>query len=77
MSQIRNMFLYKNNLLSGVQLKKLSEHKYSCTNVSILDPILQPWWCFLVSKTPIWLAPNLLTITGLFINVLTTLILVL
>ncbi|KAJ6645749.1 Choline/ethanolaminephosphotransferase 1 [Pseudolycoriella hygida] len=76
MSHIRNMFLYKNKLLSGVQLKKLSEHKYACTNVSILDPILQPWWCFLVSKVPLWLAPNLLTITGLFINVLTTLILV-
>ncbi|KAG4068222.1 hypothetical protein HA402_008863 [Bradysia odoriphaga] len=76
MSHIRNMFLYKNKLLSGVQLKRLSEHKYACTNISILDPILQPWWCFLVSKTPMWLAPNLLTILGLFINVLTTLILV-
>lgn len=70
------MFLYKNKLLSGVQLKRLSEHKYACTNISILDPILQPWWCFLVSKMPLWLAPNLLTILGLFVNVLTTLILV-
>ncbi|XP_037037893.1 cholinephosphotransferase 1 isoform X1 [Bradysia coprophila] len=76
MSHIRNMFLYKNKLLSGVQLKRLSEHKYACTNISILDPILQPWWCFLVSKMPLWLAPNLLTILGLFVNVLTTLILV-
>lgn len=76
MSHIRNMFLYKNKLLSGVQLKRLSEHKYACTNISILDPILQPWWCFLVSKMPLWLAPNLLTILGLFVNVATTLILV-
>lgn len=69
-------WLYKNKLLSPAQLKRLSEHKYSCTNVSLLDPFLQPWWCWLVSKTPLWLAPNLITVVGLIINILTTLILI-
>lgn len=70
------MYFYKQKLLSNAQLKKLSEHKYQCLNVSLLDPILQHWWCFLVSKTPLWLAPNLITIVGLVINILTTLILI-
>ena len=70
------MFCYKQKLLSHAQLKKLSDHKYSCTNVSLLDPFLQPWWCWLVSQVPQWLAPNLITIVGLVVNILTTLILI-
>lgn len=77
MVNLRNMISYKQKLLSPVQLKRLSEHKYTYTSVSLLDPILQPWWCFLVSKVPIWLAPNLITIIGLVINIVTTLILIL
>ena len=76
MANQRSLFLYKENLLSGAQLKRLSEHKYSVTNVSLLDPILQPWWGWLVSKVPLWFAPNLITIVGLIINILTTLILI-
>ncbi|XP_062562001.1 cholinephosphotransferase 1 isoform X2 [Armigeres subalbatus] len=70
------MHFYKQKLLQPAQLKKLGEHKYSCTNVSLLDPILQPWWCWLVGKVPLWLAPNLITIVGLIINIVTTLILI-
>ncbi|XP_013140593.1 PREDICTED: cholinephosphotransferase 1 [Papilio polytes] len=70
------MQFYKERILNAAQLKRLSEHKYSCTSASILDAWLQPWWCWLVSKTPLWLAPNLITILGLIINVVTTLILV-
>lgn len=70
------MKLYKERLLSGAQLKKLSEHKYSCASISLLDPILQYWWNWLVARVPIWLAPNLITILGLLVNILTTLILV-
>ncbi|XP_044003666.1 choline/ethanolaminephosphotransferase 1-like [Aphidius gifuensis] len=66
--------MYK--ILSPGQLKRLSEHKYSCSSSSILDEYLQPWWNWLVSKVPIWLAPNLITILGLIINIGTTLILV-
>ncbi|XP_055383417.1 cholinephosphotransferase 1 isoform X2 [Condylostylus longicornis] len=67
----------KQRILSPAQLKRLSEHKYSCTSVSLLDPFLQPWWCWLVSKTPLWLAPNLITIVGLIVNIVTTIILIL
>ncbi|XP_076382661.1 choline/ethanolaminephosphotransferase 1 bbc isoform X4 [Megalopta genalis] len=70
------MQFYKENLLSPGQLKRLSEHKYSCTTNSLLDGLLQPWWDWLVSKVPLWLAPNLITILGLIVNIVTTLILV-
>ncbi|XP_063636307.1 cholinephosphotransferase 1 isoform X2 [Cydia splendana] len=70
------MQFYKERILNAAQLKKLSEHKYSCTSSSILDAWLQPWWCWLVSKTPLWLAPNLITILGLIVNIVTTLILI-
>lgn len=74
--QERKMQFYKERILNAAQLKRLSEHKYSCTSASILDACLQPWWCWLVSKTPLWLAPNLITILGLIVNIVTTLILV-
>ncbi|XP_026745964.1 cholinephosphotransferase 1 isoform X1 [Trichoplusia ni] len=70
------MQFYKERILNAAQLKRLSDHKYSCTSASILDAWLQPWWCWLVSKTPLWLAPNLITILGLIVNIVTTLILV-
>lgn len=70
------MQFYKEKLLSPGQLKRLSEHKYSCTTNSLLDGLLQPWWNWLVSKVPLWLAPNLITILGLIVNIVTTLILV-
>lgn len=74
--QWNKMQFYKERILNAAQLKRLSEHKYSCTSASLLDAWLQPWWCWLVSKTPLWLAPNLITILGLIVNIFTTLILV-
>lgn len=70
------MQFYKNKILSPGQLKRLSEHKYSCSSASLLDKYLQPWWEWLVSYVPLWLAPNLITVVGLIINIATTLILV-
>lgn len=72
----RTPFLYRQKLLSASQLKRLSDHKYSCSNVSLLDPALQVWWGWLVQQVPLWLAPNLITIVGLIVNIATTLILV-
>ncbi|CAH0560792.1 unnamed protein product [Brassicogethes aeneus] len=68
--------LYKNKLLTDTQLRRLSEHKYSCQSVSLLDSYLQVYWNWLVAKVPVWLAPNLITILGLVINIITSLILV-
>ncbi|EDV98518.1 GH22625 [Drosophila grimshawi] len=64
------------HILSPQQLRKLTEHKYSCFSASLLDPLLQPWWNWLVAQTPLWLAPNLITIVGLILNIVTTLILI-
>ncbi|MCJ8736262.1 hypothetical protein PDJAM_G00256930 [Pangasius djambal] len=62
--------------LSLAQLKRLEEHKYSAAGRSLLEPPCQMYWNWLVQQIPTWLAPNTLTITGLIINVLTTIILV-
>ena len=65
-----------NRILSDKQLKKLKEHKYSCQNESLFDPYLQPYWNWLVTQLPEWLAPNLITTIGLIVNIITSLILV-
>lgn len=70
------MKLYKDKLLTDNQLKRLGEHQYSCTSCSILDKFLQPYWNWLTSKLPLWLAPNLITILGLALNIITALILI-
>lgn len=72
----KKMKLFKDKLLSSAQLKRLGEHKYSCSSNSLFDPLLQPYWTWLVGRVPIWLAPNLITILGLLVNIFTTLILV-
>ncbi|XP_076313260.1 LOW QUALITY PROTEIN: cholinephosphotransferase 1-like [Tachypleus tridentatus] len=64
------------DILSSAQLKRLKEHKYSASGSSFLDPFMQPFWNWLVKKFPLWLAPNLMTIAGLVINIFTSLILV-
>lgn len=72
------MFLLtrKDPILTPAQLKKLKEHKYSASSASLFDPVLQHWWNWLVVQVPMWLAPNLITILGLIVNVLTSLILI-
>ncbi|KAL1489556.1 hypothetical protein ABEB36_013509 [Hypothenemus hampei] len=70
------MKIFKERILSESQLRKLGEHQYSCQSVSICDNLLQPYWNWLVLRVPIWLAPNLLTIMGLAVNIFTALILV-
>lgn len=71
------MFYFtKEKILSSGQLKKLSEHTYKCESRSLTDNYIQPFWCWLVLQTPIWLAPNLITLIGLIVNVATTLIII-
>ncbi|KAL3189991.1 hypothetical protein MRX96_020321 [Rhipicephalus microplus] len=64
------------DMLSQQQLKRLSEHKYSCSGSSFADPFMQPFWNWVTSKCPLWLAPNLMTLSGLFVNIATSLLLV-
>ncbi len=58
-------------VLSNAQLKNLDEHKYSSGGTTLLDPIFQIYWRWLVEQMPLWLAPNLITIIGLIINIST------
>lgn len=62
--------------LSRHQLKKLEEHRYSSAGRSLLEPFMQLYWEWLVARVPTWMAPNLITIVGLAINIFTTLVLV-
>lgn len=66
----------KRSILSPEELQKLKEHKYSVDNLSLTEPYLQTFWCWVISLVPLWVAPNLITIVGLCINVATTLVLV-
>jgi len=71
------MLLYNERILSDVQLKKLAEHKYSSSCQSLLDPIMQKYWQWFVNFVPLWVAPNLITIVGLAVNIITSIILIL
>jgi len=62
-------------ILSLQQLHALSNHKYSSEGTSITEPFLQVLWRWLVEQIPLWVAPNLITIVGLIINVGTSLLL--
>ncbi|KAL6464168.1 hypothetical protein MHYP_G00264850 [Metynnis hypsauchen] len=63
-------------VLSRHQLKRLEEHRYSSAGRSLLEPIMQRYWEWLVCHMPVWLAPNLITVVGLATNIFTTLVLV-
>ncbi|XP_041366519.1 choline/ethanolaminephosphotransferase 1-like [Gigantopelta aegis] len=62
-------------ILSTVQLKKLSNHKYSVEGTSFLEPPMQKFWRWLIEQVPTWWSPNAITLVGLIINITTTLIL--
>lgn len=57
--------------LGRSQLKRLAEHKYNVTGVSLLEPFMQRFWKWIVLLTPEWWAPNAMTLSGLVINVVT------
>ena len=57
--------------LSLQQLKRLNDYKYKSVGNTVLDRVLQPYWNWLVSQMPMWLAPNLITFIALIINIVT------
>lgn len=69
-------FFTKDKILLPAQLKKLGEHTYKCESRSLTDSFLQPFWNWLVLQIPIWLAPNLITLIGLIVNIVTTLVII-
>lgn len=64
-------------ILSTMQLKNLQDHKYSSQGKSLLDPLFQKYWNWIVLKVPMNIAPNLITITGLAINIFTSILMML
>ena len=63
-------------VLSENQLSRLKDHTYRSECVSFLEPMMQPFWRWLVNQIPLWWAPNAITLTGLVINVATACILI-
>ncbi|XP_018432296.1 PREDICTED: choline/ethanolaminephosphotransferase 1 [Nanorana parkeri] len=61
--------------LSRHQLKRLEEHRYKSCGKSLLEPLMQGFWEWLVAQVPMWIAPNLITILGLVVNIFTTVVL--
>uniref|UniRef100_A0A7S3QKN7 Ethanolaminephosphotransferase n=1 Tax=Dunaliella tertiolecta TaxID=3047 RepID=A0A7S3QKN7_DUNTE len=51
--------------LSDRALEGLKEYKYKPGGYTILDVIHNPFWEWLTSRMPMWLAPNLITLIGL------------
>lgn len=62
-------------MLSAEELRGLEAHKYSCNGRSIIEPVFQVFWTWLVEFMPRWLAPNLITFTGLVCNIVGSLVL--
>jgi len=62
-------------VLTELQLKRLEEHKYASEGTTLLDPYMQIFWKWLVEFCPLWVAPNLLTIVGLALNIGTSVVL--
>lgn len=70
------MLLLSKDILTPVQLIRLSDHKYCSSGRTLMDPIVQPFWNWIVKKLPLYLAPNLMTVTGLVINIIASVILI-
>lgn len=62
-------------VLTEQQLKRLKEHKYSSEGTTLFDPFMQKFWKQLIEYCPLWVAPNLLTIIGLIVNIGTSVLL--
>ena len=63
-------------VLTALQLRRLTEHKYSAGGTSLAEPFMQKFWKWLVEQIPLWWAPNAITLAGLLMNAVSTLILV-
>lgn len=62
-------------VLSPKQIKALKEHKYSAEGSSICEAFMQVFWRWLVEQIPLTWAPNMITLVGLLVNIITTLML--
>ena len=63
------------SVLTAKEISRLREHRYASEGTTLLDPWMQHFWKWLVEYCPLWVAPNLLTIIGLVINIATSVLL--
>jgi len=64
-------------VLNEQEIKRLREHKYASEGTTLFDPYMQKYWKWLMQFCPLWVAPNLITIVGLAINIGTSILLML
>lgn len=76
-TKIKEKFEELTPILTKAQLKNLDQHKYSASGSTLFDPMFQPFWRWLVEQMPMYVAPNLITVVGLIINLATSTILML
>jgi choline/ethanolamine phosphotransferase len=63
--------------LSDKKLLRLSQHRYSASGATLLDPLMQRYWRWLVERVvPLWWSPNAMTLVGLACNIITACLLV-
>ena len=58
-------------------LKQLDRYAYKSGKYTWLDTALQPYWEFMVTLVPMWMAPNLITFIGWLIFLSSTIIILL
>jgi hypothetical protein len=75
LSSMRNAVRRLPNVLTEHQIRRLREHRYASEGTTLLDPYLQQYWRWLVELCPLWIAPNLLTLVGLAMNIITSVLL--
>ncbi|VDM41340.1 unnamed protein product [Toxocara canis] len=78
-SSMRNMwdgYVRGDCQLRPDELERLGNHKYSAVDTSWLDELcMKRFWDYVVTFYPLWLAPNLITLIGLIVNLITVLVL--
>ena len=62
--------------LTAEQIEGLKRHKYAREGISFLGPYMDHFWWKLARNVPLWVTPNLLTLTGLVINIASTLLVI-
>jgi hypothetical protein len=63
-------------LLNNQQLKNISNFKYSSCGITLLVPYLNKYWLWVVTKVPMTLAPNIVSLMGVASSLLAFFILI-
>lgn len=56
--------------LSPVGRKGLDDYKYVSGSSTFLDRLMNKFWEFSITLVPLWIAPNMITLMGLSVNLL-------